>query len=129
MRWSRNISDAEFVRRVDRFQTRWRRPIGITLLVLSAIIAGFGVYFLRLLQLGVYPLFPDESEQTAFEIGTITGYVGGKCVWFALFGLIAGLCILLASRKDQLLVTYHRRLLELGELDSQADGRASDAQQ
>ena len=134
MPWPWNISDAEFVRRVDRFQTRWRRPIGISMLVLSAIIAGIGGYFLRLLQLGIYPLFPDENVQTAFEIGTIIGYVGGKCVWAALFGLVAGLCMLLARRKDQLLVSYHRRLLELGELDARADGEsqtpnAGDAQQ
>jgi hypothetical protein len=123
MPWRQNISDAEFVRRVDTFQTRWRRPLGISVVVVSAIIVAIGGYFLRLIQTGVYPFFPDEDAQTAFEIGTIIGYVGGKCVWAALFGFIFGFVMLFARRKDQLLVSYHRRLLDLGELDNtQANG-------
>ncbi len=118
MPWPRKTSDTEFVRRIDTFQTRWRRPLAISAIVLSAIIVGIGGYFLRLVQMGVYPLFSDDDSQTAFEIGSIIGYVGGKCVWAALFGLIFGFVLLFARRKDLLLISYHRRLLDLGELDN-----------
>ena len=120
MQWPWNMSDAEFVRRVDRFQSRWRRPVAILMVVFSAAFVGLGIYFFCLIDAGLFPLFPDETTQTSFRIGVLVGYVGGKCVFFALFSLFSGLYWLFARRKDLLLVTYRRRLVELGELEDGA---------
>jgi len=117
MKWPWNISDGEFVRRVDQ-QLRWRPRVALVMAAFSAVCAGFCIYFLHSIQTGLLPLFSDELTQSSFQIGAIIGYIGGKLVFFALFCFFAAAYFFFARRKDQLLVTYHRRLVELGELTS-----------
>ena len=52
-----------------------------------------------------------------FDLGVMYGLVGGATVFIALIGIVSGLYWYFAGRKDRLLVAYHQRLTELGELD------------
>ena len=114
MQWPWNISDADFVSRAERFQSHRRRPIAIFMVLLSAISIGFGFYIVFSFEV---ESFPVEITQSSFIIGVIYAYFAGKFVAFGLLGLFSGFHCWFARRKDQLLVAYHRRLLELGELD------------
>ena len=87
------------------------------MIVCSVFYLGCATYFYVLIDTGVFPTLPDEHSQWSFQMGVLTGYVGGKLGYFAVFGLILGVYVLLARRKDRLLAMYYHRLTELGELD------------
>ena len=88
--------------------------MAIFMVLLSAISIGFGFYIVDHVEA---ESFSVEITQSSFQIGVIYAYFAGTFVAFGLLGLFSGFHCLFARRKDQLLVTYHRRLLELGELD------------
>ncbi len=82
----------------------------------SIFFIGCGLYFAHLLESGLFPMFDDQLGQTAFELGLVVGLFGGKILYFAGFCLLCGVYWFFAGRKDKLLVAYHQRLSELGEL-------------
>ena len=61
-------------------------------------------------------LIPDDW-QTPFQLGVVTSFIGGQIFFMSLFCLFSGVYWFFARRKDELLVSYHTRLVELGELD------------
>ena len=117
MKWPWKISDGEFVRRIEK-QMRWRPWVAFLWAAMSAVLTGTGGYFFRSIQTGILPFYSDELAQSSFQLGAIIGYVGGKLVFFALCSCFAAVYLFFARRKDRLLVTYHRRLVELGDLTS-----------
>jgi hypothetical protein len=118
MPWPWKIPDDEFVRRVERYQRRWRGPVAVFMVAASVAYIGLALYFYRLICSGLYPFFEDEIRQSSFHVGVMVGYIGGSLFFGALFSLIAGLYIFFARRKDQVLVTYYRRS-ERGERGDQ----------
>ena len=114
MPWPWKIPDDEFVRRVERYQRRWRGPLAVFMVAASVAYIGFALYFYRLICSGLYPFFEDEIAQSSFQVGVAVGFFGGSLFFAALYFLIAGLYIFFARRKDRLLVTHYRRS-ELGE--------------
>ncbi len=93
------------------------------MIVLSSIFVGMGWYFLQSVASGPVRQIPDDW-QTPFQLGVVIAFMGGQVFFMSLFCLFSALYWFLARRKDELLVTYHRRLVELGELDESPSGNS-----
>lgn len=115
MRWPWQTSDSEFIDRIRRV-AQVRRRIGVGLLVLSLVIWCAVGYFLHVLQTGDLPVSDDSVAQGSFQIGAMTGFVGGLLLFAAINKLLVGLYMYFPDRRERLLLAYHQRLAELDEL-------------
>ncbi len=116
MKWRRMVSDSEYIARIER-GIRWRKPVACFVAVAAAVHTGVVGYLFYLVRTGTMPAFFDEPAQKAFQMGAVIGFFAGKSGFFALTALLIA-CVFWFSkpRKDTLLVKYHQRLIELGQL-------------
>ncbi|NQV25216.1 MAG: hypothetical protein HQ518_12705 [Rhodopirellula sp.] len=75
MQWPTRVSDAEFVRRVERFHNH-RRKFSISMILFSSISVGLGWYWIRSIESGLMPLIPDEKQSIVQVAATIGLFVG-----------------------------------------------------
>lgn len=117
MQWQTKVSDTDFVEGIRLFNRRRRRFHAVMMFVIAATAVGLMIYFRRIIEGG--PSIPDEGLPW-FEVGVGVGLVVGQSIFWALFGFGYSIGLYFGGRKDRLLVSYHDRLIELGELDSQS---------
>lgn len=73
-------------------------------------------FIVNALQTGDLPLNDAPGEQIRFQIGAMTGFLGGICVFMAAHGLILGLWFFLPDRGNRLLLEFHQGLTDPGRL-------------
>jgi hypothetical protein len=110
------LSDHQYVEKIKR-TLKWHRRAGLFLLVSGTVQIAFAMYFMHALET-VRSVFEDHPGEGSVDLGAAIGFLIGQTSFFAGLGLLAGIYWLCAGRKDRLLVDYHRRLTELGELQS-----------
>ncbi|MBL8851361.1 MAG: hypothetical protein JNG89_16885 [Planctomycetaceae bacterium] len=115
MKWPWQVSDEEYLDKVRR-TLRWRRSLGVFAFVVSLLGCGGVGVVVHTLQTGDLPLYEDPGERISFQIGAMSGFVGGICTFMAAHGLILGLWLCFADRGSRLLLQYRQRLSELGQL-------------
>lgn len=113
MQWQTKVSDTDFVEGIRLFNRRRRNFQAVMMFVIAATNVGLMLYFRRTIEGG--PEIPDEGLPW-FEVGVGVGSFVGQSIFWALFGFAYSICLYFGGRKDRLLVSYHSRLVELGEL-------------
>ena len=121
MKWWRQVSDSEFLERVQG-QTRWIRRLGIAYVVGGILLGSIaGILVLEKLVTGFWQMFDDPSEQAAFQLGVISGFALAAVILMSGLFVYLGLELCLENRKDRLLIAYHQRLCALGELPAKPE--------
>jgi hypothetical protein len=122
MPWRRTLSDEELVNRI-RLQTPARRKAGAILLGFSVISFGLFLYYLQKVLTGEWRIDGPPAEQVAFLLGVWSGVVITMALFGAAWWFVLGFSMYLPDRKDKLLLKYHQRLTELGQLPIRLLGR------